>query len=244
MLEKISRLCVTGATTALFLAMAAPAGATNLIVNGDFNAGFSGFSSQYIYSPDGDWTGIYPGAYFTIANNRFPWNEVPGAGGSQAGFGPRTGTLMLIADGAMTSNTYIWQETVSVTPNSSYAFGGWSASWGHVPDTNYDESPAHLVLTVNGVQIGSLQVPSLNADWQELSGNWNSGAATSATITIVDTNTAYLGNDFTLDDLVFACSPGPIPGEGLLGLAFLSIAAAINKARDIAAFGRRFAAVA
>jgi len=186
---------------------ALPASAKNLLVNGDFRAGLTEFSSNYVAAYT-DFTGYpgspgYPGPYFTVATNSWPWNGVPGPGSPPYGFGGhKTGRgLMLIADGGQ--NVVVWKETVDVLPNTLYKFSGYSAPWGHYAGGDTDPSPANLVVAVNGAEMGSLQLQSKDGVWEHLFFGWNSGSATTATIEIYDTNGAVEGNDFTLDDLWF-----------------------------------------
>ena len=163
--------------------------APNLLVNGDFSAGYTGFYSQYHNegNPGTSQVGHNPNTDF---------------GSVFASFGDHTtGTgLMLMADGATTPNTYIWQETVSVQKASVYDFSGFAASM----DKGTDVSPARLAFYVNGVQIGNtFTVTATGGHWGQFLAQWNSGTSTTATVKIVDLNTQFTGNDFVLDDLVF-----------------------------------------
>jgi hypothetical protein len=167
---------------------------SNLLVNGDFSLGNTGFTSQYTYS-----TNLEPEGDYVVGYN--PHDYHPGG----ASFGDNTtGTgLMLIANGAVTSNTYVWQETVNVSNATAYAFSGWAASWGELGN-GIDPSPAQLEFFVNGVQIGSeFTLIAQDGQWSQFTASWNSGTSTAATITIVDMNTTLVGNDFALDDLAF-----------------------------------------
>ena len=170
---------------------------SNLLVNGDFSLGNTGFTSQYVYSTD-----LGPEGNYVVGNNPQNYNS----GG--ASFGDHTtGTgLMLIANGAPTANTVLWQETVSVSPAMDYDFTGWAASWGELGN-GIDPSPAQLEFFVNGAQIGSeFTLIAQDGQWSQFAASWNSGTSASATITIVDMNTTLVGNDFAVDDLAFSQS--------------------------------------
>ncbi len=174
-----------------------PVAPSNLLINGDFSLGNTGFTSQYVYSTD-----LEPEGNYVVGNNPQNYNS----GG--ASFGDHTtGTgLMLIANGAPTPNTVVWQETVSVSTATDYVFTGWAASWGELGN-GIDPSPAQLEFFVNGVQIGSeFTLIAQDGQWSQFSASWNSGTSASATITIVDMNTTPVGNDFALDDLAFSQS--------------------------------------
>src|SRR5262249_9477766 len=92
----------------------------NLLLNGDFEAGNTGFTSDYTYSP-GD---ISPEGTYNIVRN--PHDSHPGG----ASFGDHTsGTgLMLAANGASNTNLVVWRQSVAVVPNTTYEFSGWGAS--------------------------------------------------------------------------------------------------------------------
>ncbi len=192
-----------------------PAPSSNLLVNGDFSLGNTGFTSQYVYS-----TNLEPEGNYVVGDN--PHNFHPGG----ASFGDHTtGTgLMLIANGAPTPNTVVWQETVNVSNGTNYVFSGWAASWGEGGSpAPSDPSPAQLEFFVNGVQIGSeFTLIAQDGQWSQFSATWNSGTSGSATITIVDMNTASDGNDFAVDDLVFGASEAAtaaISSDGATGTA-------------------------
>jgi hypothetical protein len=183
----------------------------NLLINGDFSLGNTGFTSQLDYLPIGG-THYGPG-YYGIVHN--PSTEIWSAFGN---FGDHTtGTgLMFASDASTTPGTVAWQETVSVSPATDYVFSGWAASMGQYPiGTPIDPSPARLGFFINGVQIGSaFSVAAQNGKWAQFSAAWNSGTSSIATIKIVDLNTDFVGNDFTMDDLMFS-TPGSSSAQSM-----------------------------
>jgi hypothetical protein len=167
------------------VAMAQPAG-PNLIVNGDFEAGNTGFSSDYTYSPGN----IGPqGVYDVLSDPSSAHPLATSYGDHTSGSG-----LMMAVNGATTAGLAVWSQSVAVTTNTDYAFSAWVASWWH-------DSPAELQFLINGNPVGIFNASSTTGDWQEFSTTWNSGSDTTATVEIVDLNTDSGGNDFTLDDL-------------------------------------------
>ncbi len=177
-------------TTNYILTGRAPDYSSNLIDNGDFESGNSGFSSDYIYNPGN----LVPEGVYDVIDN--PQLDHPG-------FAPCTdhtsgsGNMMAV-NGAGTPNQDVWCQTVPVTPNSAYVFSAWVA-------TLVAASPALLQFSINGTTIGPIfAAPGSLCNWQNFFASWNSGAASSATICIVNQNTTLGGNDFALDDLVFA----------------------------------------
>lgn len=161
----------------------------NLIINGDFSSGNTGFTSQYNHATPN----ITEGQYFigTAPNSWNPnfQNACTGRGGS--------GNIMMV-NGNPVANAEVWKQTITVTPNTNYAFSTWIQSL-------FNDNPAQLMFSINGVTIGNTitaTVPVCN--WTQFFTTWNSGNNTSAIISIVNKNTLVWGNDFALDDISFA----------------------------------------
>ena len=181
-------LASPAATTAYVVSSQIPLG--NLIVNGDFSAGNTGFTSGYAYTPPPNSS---QGQYW-VSTNAQPWN------GGMAPCGDHTtGTgNMLLVNGATTANVSVWCETINVIPNTDYAFSTWLA-------TLTASNPAQLQFSINGALLGPVFTASItNCIWQQFYSTWNSGANTTASICVVNQNTIASGNDFALDDISFS----------------------------------------
>jgi gliding motility-associated-like protein len=161
----------------------------NLITNGNFSAGNSGFTSQYNYSSNN----ITEGQYFVSANPP-AWN----GGFSNCGdHSTGTGNMMLV-NGSPVADVNVWTATVAIMPNTNYAFSTWIQAL-------YPPNPAQLQFSINGKTVGNLITASLpTCTWTQFYTTWNSGNNTTATISIVNKNTQIQGNDFALDDISFA----------------------------------------
>lgn len=161
----------------------------NLIDNGDFEGGNSGFSSDYDYNPGN----LVPEGVYDVLSN--PQDAHPGfapCGDHTSGDGN-----MMAVNGAGSPNQNVWCQTVPVSPNTNYVFSAWVA-------TLVASSPALLQFNINGTPLGAIfNAPSSTCVWQNYFQIWNSGGNSSATICIVNQNTALGGNDFALDDLFF-----------------------------------------
>jgi len=196
------------------------ASATDLVVNGDFSAGNTGFTTAYLLTtmtPDLFQNGVH-GIYAVIpigtVNGQAAygdWNNVttdPSGGNGN----------VLVADGATTPNTIVWQETVNVTPNTNYVFSYYAAEISNACCSN-----GVFVPTINGSS-GSGQ--TLGGSWQQYTFTWNSGLNTTATLSLTDTNTSDGFNDFVLTDISFGSEvPEPSTWAMLLpGLAGISFA--------------------
>lgn len=181
---------VTSTTQNITYTCTAEIPVNNLIINGDFSSGNTGFTSSYTYSPT---NGIPEGVYGVGANPTAWHPAMPGCKDHTTG----TGNMMLV-NGATTANVVVWSETVAVTPNTNYAFSTWLQ---HITTIN----PALLQFSINGVPIGNIfQANSVSCIWDQFYTTWNSGNNTSATIAILNQNTGLSGNDFALDDISFS----------------------------------------
>ncbi|HEY4064286.1 MAG TPA: gliding motility-associated C-terminal domain-containing protein [Puia sp.] len=162
---------------------------SNGIVNGDFSAGNSGFASGYGYST----SGLPPAVYF-VGTDPVSWNP-----GMAACHDHTTGTgNMLLVNGADVPNVTVWTETIPVTPNTSYQFSTWIENISTL-------NPAQLQFSINGIPVGGIfQANNASCVWDQFYTTWNSGSSTSATISILNENTSFSGNDFALDDINFA----------------------------------------
>ncbi|MGQ9487108.1 MAG: PEP-CTERM sorting domain-containing protein [Armatimonadota bacterium] len=191
------RLCLRlwAIAMGLFLLSGPRVYAGNLIVNGDFEAGNTGFTTDYTHDSTPPMSGL---GYYAIGTNPKTWNNL------WASYGDHTSGSgkMFIADGYTVGDKTVWQQTVTVASYTPYIFSYWAAS-------SDGSNPATFRAFINGVQIGDLQLPEQTGLWKKFEAVWNSGAATSATIRLVDLVTAGIGNDFTLDDISLQAVPEP-----------------------------------
>ncbi len=162
---------------------------SNLIINGDFELGNTGFSSNYTYNPTSVWN---EATYAITTNPQIVHTNFASCSDHTSGTGK-----MMVVNGAATPNTTFWCQTVAVQPNTDYAFSTWVT-------TVVPESPGIMQFSINNQVLGTpFTAPPTNCIWQQFYEIWNSGSATSANICIVNQNTATSGNDFALDDITF-----------------------------------------
>ncbi|MCB0584730.1 MAG: fibronectin type III domain-containing protein, partial [Phaeodactylibacter sp.] len=91
----------------------------------------------------------------------------------------------------------VWCQTVTVQPNTDYAFSAWVTSV-------VSQNPADLQFYINGFPLGTqYDATPATCSWQQFAQFWPSGSATSARICIVNVNENPAGNDFALDDIAF-----------------------------------------
>ena len=184
--------------------------AVELVTNGHFTDGNTGFTTAYTYHPgyycssctQPDTTGLWPEGRYAIGSNANNYHsEFFGTYYTS----PGSGNFMIVNGSPSTGLITVWSENITVQPYTTYYFSAWAMSLNQV--TPY----AELRFAVNGEQVGTTDDLGAGANstsgpftWSQFYGNWTSGSSTTATLSIVDINTAAGGNDFGLDDI--SCS--------------------------------------
>jgi hypothetical protein len=177
--------------------------AQELVDNGDFEGGDNGFTSGYVSvidNPSINTELSTPGYAVDDSARKFNTNFY----GHDHSTG--TGNFMIINGNTGTTQPTVWQETVSVLPNTTYNFSAWAMG------LNNSTTKAILQLNVNGTQLGTNTTlntgtsAETNNGWQKIAGSWTSGpTTTTAILTITDAQTSgTAGNDFGLDDISFS----------------------------------------
>jgi gliding motility-associated-like protein len=163
----------------------------NLVINGDFSQGNTGFTSAYQFaSPN-----TVEEQYF-VGPSPQAWNAGMSACTDHTGSAGNGNMLML--NGAPQNNVSVWGETIKVQPNTNYAFAVWVA-------TLTAQNPAQLQFSINGKLAGNIfTAPGNSCNWQQFYVTWNPGSDTSAVINVINQNTIAAGNDFALDDISFS----------------------------------------
>lgn len=168
----------------------------DLITNGNFDAGATGFSSSYTIGTGGPYGPVSSeGTYYVTTNPNLAHTNFPAFGDHTNGSGS-----MMVVNGSGAANSSIWCQNIAVKPNTDYNFSAWIASC-------YAASQAELPklqFSINSSLLGSVfSPPFVTAQWFPFNATWNSGNSASAAICIVNQNTALSGNDFALDDIFF-----------------------------------------
>ncbi len=164
----------------------------NLITNGNFSAGDTGFTSDYIYGTGGGVGLLSNEGQYAIASNAGTTHNQFANCNDHTGGG---GNMMVVNASGDASN--IWCQNITIDANTDYFFSAWVTSVT-------SQNPAQLQFSVNGVQLGSpFNASAATCNWQQFSSAWSSGATTSVEICVVNTNFTPAGNDFALDDISF-----------------------------------------
>lgn len=183
------------AVVALFSASSA-AMAANLVVNGDFESGNTGFETQYSFAAN--CAGVGGEAIYTIA----PGNCYGAGTGGPSGSGN-----VYFANGAVNTTQYVWRQTLTVQPNTKYYFSAHAA-------TGVVANPPVLRIQVatdgacssaaSFTTIGTITASSTIWQWVQSSGYFTTNsAATTTCLRLMNDNPEANGNDYGLDDIVF-----------------------------------------
>ena len=190
------------ASLVLFTALLAclSAEGSNLLFNGDFELGNTGFGSDYTYLST---QSFLDNGHYAIGTNPslYHW--------AAASFGDHTtgSGLMMMVNGSGPEAGAVWRYDVSVSPNTDYDFSAYATSWTG-PPANSDLDLGTLGFSINGQSVGRLVAP--RATWTPFSTTWNSGSSTTATLRIAEAGAGGAGGyDFALDDI--SITPAAVP---------------------------------
>jgi hypothetical protein len=175
----------------VLLATAAGPVHANMLTNGDFSAGNSGFGSDYTFEnfiTDNTQYTVTAASNINNVNAFGDWTAVstdPNSGDGN----------VLVVNGATSANNKFWFETVALIPDTFYTFSFFGV------DVNATRaSDAVLQPMINSIPLTSLVT---NGTWQWFQVIFHSGPLTSATISLNDQNTDNLFNDFAIADVSF-----------------------------------------
>jgi gliding motility-associated-like protein len=166
----------------------------NLVVNGNFSSGNTGFTTNYTYCNSNNCLNPLVSDGYSIGTNPNFYHF------AFQGSDHTTGTgNMMIVNGSNPAYD-VWSQTVNVSSWENYSFSAWACSV-------YSVNIAKLGFYINNVNIGTLNAnPAVN-NWDKFNYIWNSGTSTSVTLSIRSLiNTpgySQNGNDFGLDDISF-----------------------------------------
>jgi hypothetical protein len=174
-----------------------------LVFNGNFSCGDTGFFTEYLHPY------LYDSGYWITSNAQNEYFAFYGTDHTKPGFG-----LFMSVDGAPAiPQLTLWQEQVTVIPNTIYYFSFWARSMNNYAGGALQ---ANLQYSINGTMAGTtgplppgVNYPTGPFEWLRFCTPWNSGANTSALLKIVDLETYSWTNDFGIDDISFSSMPSP-----------------------------------
>lgn len=160
----------------------------NMIINGDFSAGNTGFTSTMLSTP---FTLIIPGSYAVVSDPSAIHPDFKQCQDHTTGNG-----LMLACNGSLLPNRDIWCQNVAVEPGGTYDLSFWAAAMTE------NESP-ELVFRIDGQNLGAPNILGpVTCEWIETTQSWTATMQSNVQVCIRNLNGANSGNDFALDDIV------------------------------------------
>ncbi|HEY6161846.1 MAG TPA: T9SS type B sorting domain-containing protein [Bacteroidia bacterium] len=164
-----------------------------LVVNGDFSQGNTGFTTTYTYS-----SYAWPGNYGITPDASLP---NPGSWSPCNDHTTGTGNLLWVDASSSGYGLPMWTENFPVNPNTNYVFSFW---FENVNNDSISNPPGTVQFSINNQLLGNLlTAPNLSCQWVQACVVWNSGNNTSASISIMNMAAYFNGNDFGFDDISF-----------------------------------------
>jgi len=165
-----------------------------LVVNGDFSAGNTGFTSpDYLFTV----IDLNAGYYGVDSNAHIPNGNWKPCHDHTTG----NGEFLWVDASSSLSGAVFWTETITVTPNTDYVFSFW---FDNLDVANLNVGPIQVF--INNVAQGNQFTPPHNDSsciWLQNCITWNSGSDTSAVISMKTMSAFFLGYDFGIDDISF-----------------------------------------
>lgn len=228
---------VAAAALSAALVAAGSASAAELLSNGTFDAGNSGFYSDYQFSPpNGSGANLYPEATYDVTTDAHADHP------SFSTFADHTlggdGNMMMVINGSPRADAIIWAEgdiaggaPLIGAPSADFTFSFWLASV-------YPASPANLQLWINGARVEGQTFAALGGEqhlgeWQQFTYSGVSGADGLKSIYLTNLNLEPSGNDFALDDMSLTGTGVPEPTSWMLMLVgFAGLGAMLRTSRE------------
>lgn len=171
------------------------AGSGNLIYNGDFSMGNTGFDSQHLFYPTNLENAA--GAYGVVSDASLWGTNFPNCGDQTTGTGN-----MLVVNGtdhlSGAAGTSFWEQGVTLQGTTNYTFSFWVQSLS-------GNFPAAICVSMNGsiYNVSPYLAPSTTncGNWVQYSMNYFSGWVHGVTIGLLDNTVSFIGNDFAIDDI-------------------------------------------
>ncbi len=201
----------------------------NLIPNGNFSLGNTGFSNDYAdHSVAADVLGNCPGCYrnwsmpdeymVTDNTNKFHFQFIPPVTDVTS----TADNNFLMVDGSCTAGKDAWRTNVNVISGVTYYFEAYLttlASSATVPAGNV----ATVRFLIGATQLGtSMVAPTSTGSWLKFTNSWVATSTGSVLITIenLSTGSCSMGNDYGLDDISFTpgCAQGALGPKPDLGV--------------------------
>lgn len=218
--------CLVVAAAAL---LSAPAGAVNLVQNGDFEAGNAGFTSAYAYvGATGDFA-MYGEGTYTVGESPRDYHNL------WADYGAFEGDLFFIANGSTTNDLPAWEQTLTgLTAGRTYQFSAYASnvccnsSFG---GTNFNPFIVAVKMNGSSTTVATSGAVTGTGTWQQFGGTFIADAS-SVTLRIFTDSSQASGNDYGLDLISVTAVPEPATWAMMIGGFALAGTAARRRTRQ------------
>lgn len=230
---KLTYRAALAALAGLAIGASAQAATVDLVTNGDFEAGNTGFTTDLLYTPA---ELVSTAGAYAIDTDPQPLNSFFTSFGDHT-----TGTgNMMIVNGTTTNGTLAWQQTVSVVAGTTYNFSIWLAN-------AFNGGGTALDLVVDGSSVATAgTTPGVSGEWNQFGGDWMASSTGTVALQIIENSTGFSGNDYALDDITFKTdngagggggggTPSPVPLPASVWLLGLGVAGVFGMRRKPAA---------
>jgi hypothetical protein len=210
--------------------------ATNLVVNGGFEAGNTNFSSDYNYRDR--FAGPLTSPAYLAAGDYSVWSDANQVHPSFSG-SAYSGNYFFIANGGTSTTDAVWQsQAITITQTGvAYRFQAFISS---VVPSNF--APPSLVFEISSNSgttwsgLGStVSLSGANAGfWYQKFADTTLTTTGTYLIRMRNLSTAASGNDFGLDNIYFglaSAAPTAVPGSGLAAIGSLGLAGLARRRR-------------
>jgi len=217
------------------LALVAPLGVqANLITNGDFSLGNTGFTTSYTYfagtgnatygappvsNGNTGGTDLWDEGVYTITNSQpMAWHSLWRNNVDLTDHG----YYMLFNGSTASGGSTAWSQTIAppLVDGQTYRL-----SFDLVTVYGSDLSPANLNIKIGSASIGSVTAPTGIQQWSNVFLEFTYDSSWGSSANILNIQTASTGNDFGIDNL----SLTPVPEPFTMALGAMGVAAFLRK---------------
>ena len=214
---------LTSATFIIAMTIGPGAHAANLLSNGNFSDGNTGFESGYTYAAP-SYNALYPEGLYTVASNPHAvhqyWVDLSGP------------TERLIVNGAVSSTPFVWEEdNIATVAGKSYDFSGSVANICCNSTFLGENDPSEILFQISTNDGASFQTldtlmthpPGDAGQFQTASIDFTAAGPTD--FRIADELNGQSGNDFAIENLAVSAAPEPsiwiLMLAGIGGIGFI-----------------------
>ena len=182
----------------------------DVVVNGGFADGNTGFTTDLRHAP----TSIYDaGTYAIGADPQAVHSAFPAQAAGWLDHSPDDGNPAMLANGSTDASNTVWSENVAAVAGTRYNFRAFVRSLHACPCASIGAE----VRAIDGSGeplVSNVAVTELD-DWVEHTAIWTATETGPVRLVLTNSSTAYGGNDFAIDDIVFIAEEIPA-GCGLI----------------------------